>query len=168
MEEQQQPADHLDELRAERLAKLERLRAAGVDPYPVGVRVDDRLSDVVQRFDGRLEPGEGSGEHVRVAGRIVARRQFGKLVFLVLREGDADLQLLCTKSVLGDAGMTLVADLDLGDWLAAAGEVVRSKKGELSVQAAEVTLIGKSLRPLPDKWHGLRDTETRFRQREVD
>jgi lysyl-tRNA synthetase, class II len=160
--------DHLDELRAERLAKLERLRAAGIDPYPVGVRVDDRLIDVVARFQGRIEAGEGSGEAVRVAGRIVARREFGKLVFLVVREGDADLQLMCTKAVLGAAGMDLVAELDLGDWVAAAGEVVRSKKGELSVQASEVTLIGKALRPLPDKWHGLRDTETRFRQREVD
>ena len=167
------PADHdepahLDDLRAERLAKLERLRAAGIDPYPVGIQVNDTLAAVAQRFEGKLEAGEGSGERVDVAGRIVARRGFGKLAFLVLREGDAELQALCTKSSLGDQGMSLLDELDVGDWIAASGEVVRSKKGELSVQAETLTLIGKALRPLPDKWHGLKDTETRFRQREVD
>src|SRR3712207_2427473 len=145
--ERDDDAQHLDDLRAERLAKLERLRAAGIDPYPVGIEVNDRLADVAQRFADKLEAGEGSGEHVDVAGRIVARRGFGKLAFLVLREGDVDLQALCTKGGLGDAGMALLDDLDVGDWVAVSGEVIRSKKGELSVQADTLTLIGKSLRP---------------------
>ena len=167
MADEQAPAGHLDDLRAERLAKLERLRAAGIDPYPVGVKVSDSLAAVAARFDGRLDAGEGSGETVSVAGRLVARRGFGKLVFLVLREGDTDLQAMCNLPALGDS-RTLLDLLDLGDWVKAEGEVVRSKKGELSVMVSGLTLIGKSLRPLPDKWHGLKDTETRFRQREVD
>jgi lysyl-tRNA synthetase class 2 len=95
-------------------------------------------------------------------------RGHGKLFFLVLREGDVDLQMIARLDVLGEDGMAVVADLDLGDWLAVAGEVVRSRRGELSVEAHKVTLLGKALRPLPDKWHGVRDLETRFRQRYVD
>jgi lysyl-tRNA synthetase, class II len=164
------PDEHtrLDEIIAERLAKVERLRADGVDPYPVGVRVTHSLADVAADWADRLEAGEESDHHVAVGGRLVMRRGHGKLVFLVLREGDTDLQVMAQLDVLGDAGMAAVADLDTGDWVAATGPVIRTKRGELSVKAASVTLIGKSLRPLPDKWHGLRDTETRFRQRYVD
>jgi lysyl-tRNA synthetase class 2 len=99
---------------------------------------------------------------------LVLRRGHGKLVFLVLREFDAELQIMAQVDVVGADGMARIADLDVGDWLAAEGVVIRTKRGELSVKADAVLLIGKSLRPLPDKWHGLRDTETRFRQREVD
>jgi lysyl-tRNA synthetase class 2 len=157
-----------DELLAERRAKLQRLRDAGIDPYPVGVRVTDALADVNAAWDQRLEAGEESQHSVAVGGRLVARRGHGKLVFLVLREGDAELQAMAQIDVLGAEAMARVADLDVGDWVAVTGMVVRTRRGELSVKADEVTLIGKSLRPLPDKWHGLRDTETRFRRREVD
>jgi len=158
----------LDELIDERRAKARDLRARGIDPYPVGVRVDRSLAQVRAAWDDRLEPGEGSGEQVRVAGRLVGRRGHGGLAFLVLREGDTDLQVLAQLDRLGEPAMGLVAELDLGDWVAVAGEVARSRRGELSVAADGVTLIGKSLRPLPDTWHGVRDVETRFRQREVD
>ncbi|MBA2529985.1 MAG: lysine--tRNA ligase [Euzebyales bacterium] len=159
---------HLDELLGERRAKLDRLRAEGVDPYPVGVRVGDSLAAVSERYADRLEAGASSGEQVTVAGRLVARRGHGKLAFCVLREADTDLQVMAAVDTLGVEGMARVADLDLGDWVAVSGEVIRTRRGELSVEARELTLIGKSLRPLPDKWHGLRDTETRFRQRHVD
>ncbi len=157
-----------DEGLAERRSKLARLRRDGVDPYPVGVRVSDSLAAVAERFAGRLQAGEDSGERVRVAGRLVLRRGHGRLAFLVLREADAELQVMAQSHVLGDDGMARVADLDVGDWVAAAGPVVRTRRGELSVSATEVTLLGKALRPLPDKWHGLRDVETRYRQRHVD
>ena len=158
----------LDDLVEERRAKVERLRAEGIDPYPVGVRVTHALADVVSAFADRLDAAEESDTQVTVAGRLVLRRGHGKLVFLVLREFDTELQVMAQVDVLGADAMARIADLDVGDWLAAAGVVVRTKRGELSVKADAVTLIGKSLRPLPDKWHGLRDTETRFRQREVD
>ena len=157
-----------DDLLAERRAKLRRLRDAGIDPYPVGVRVGDALADVNTAWAQRLEAGEESEYQVAVGGRLVARRGHGKLIFLVLREADAELQAMAQSDVLGDPAMARVADLDVGDWVAVTGRVVRTRRGELSVKADEVTLIGKSLRPLPDKWHGLRDTETRFRRREVD
>jgi lysyl-tRNA synthetase, class II len=105
---------------------------------------------------------------VTVAGRLVAKREMGKLRFLVLREDGVDLQLFCPVKALDDASRDLLDHLDVGDWVGATGEVMASKKGELSVKPATLTLLGKGLRPLPDKWHGLTDTEARFRQREVD
>ena len=160
-----------DDILAERRAKLERLRAEGIDPYPVGVRVTTSLARWPRAFADRLEAGEESDEHVvSVGGRLVMRRGHGKLVFLVLREarhrpaGDGAARRRWATDAMAD-----VAELDVGDWVAAAGpSSMRTKRGELSVKAESVTLIGKSLRPLPDKWHGLRDIETRFRQREVD
>jgi lysyl-tRNA synthetase class 2 len=166
--QEQEERSRLDALVAERREKVARLRAQGVDPYPVGVRVTHALAAVRAAWEGKLEPGESSGARVAVGGRLVARRGHGRLAFLVLREDDADLQAMAALDVLGAEGMARVADLDEGDWVAVEGEVVRSRRGELSVQADRVTLIGKGLRPLPDTWHGLRDVDTRFRQREVD
>ncbi|MDP8970044.1 MAG: lysine--tRNA ligase [Actinomycetota bacterium] len=163
-----QETGRLEEMVAERRAKLELLRAGGVDPYPVGVRVTHSLAELRERFQDLLDPGQSSGLRVSVGGRLVSRRGHGRLVFLVLREHDTDLQVMAQLDVLGAEGMALVAELDLGDWLAAEGEVVRTRRGELSVQTQRVTLIGKSLRPMPDKWHGVRDLETRWRQRYVD
>ena len=168
MADHEQERSRLGDLIAERRAKAARLREGGVDPYPVGIRVSDTLAAVRQRWEDRLEPDEASGHQVTVAGRLVLRRGHGKLAFLVLREGDAELQAIAQRDLLGEEGMAAVADLDIGDWVAVSGEVVRSRRGELSVRAGEVTLIGKALRPLPDKWHGVRDLETRFRQRYVD
>jgi lysyl-tRNA synthetase, class II len=158
----------LDDLIAERRATLERWRDAGVDPYPVGMTVSHRLGEVAADWEGKLEAGEESGSTLTVGGRLVLRRGHGKLAFLVLREGDDELQLMCPADVLGPEGMAVVDELDTGDWVVATGQVVRSKRGELSVQATRVALAGKSLRPLPDKWHGVTDRETRYRQRYVD
>ena len=158
----------LDALMDERRAKLRALRDAGQDPYPVNVETDTSLATVIERWDGQIMAGEGSGQHVAVAGRLVARRGHGRLVFLVLAEGDAELQVMCQLAALGDDAMARVGDLDVGDWVAVHGEVVRSRRGELSVMADQVRLISKSLRPMPDRWHGLRDVETRYRQRYVD
>jgi lysyl-tRNA synthetase class 2 len=168
MSTDQDQGSRLDSLMGERREKLRALRERGDDPYPVDVHVDHALADVIGRWHDELEPGEGSDERVAVAGRLVARRGHGRLIFLVLAEGDADLQVMCNLKALGDDGMARVAELDIGDWVTARGEVVRSRRGELSVMAEQVELISKSLRPMPDKWHGLRDIETRFRQRYVD
>ena len=158
----------LDALIAERRAKLAALRERGVDPYPVKVDVTTSLGNLRRTWEGRIEAGEGSGEQAAVAGRLTARRGHGKLVFLDLSEGDDELQIMCQLAVLGEDGMAAVADLDVGDWVSARGEIVRSRRGELSVMAEQVRLISKSLRPMPNKWHGLRDVETRYRQRYVD
>ena len=95
-------------------------------------------------------------------------RDQGKLAFLVLRDATGELQLFCRVNVLGEEGFAAAKDLDLGDWVGATGIVLRSRRGELSVQPSEVTLLSKSLRPLPEKYHGLSDTETRYRQRYMD
>jgi lysyl-tRNA synthetase class 2 len=158
----------LDALMDERRAKLAALRERGIDPYPVEVDVTTSIGALLRAWEDRIAPGEGSGEHAAIAGRMVARRGHGKLVFLVLSEGDDEAQVMCQLAALGEDGMAAVADLDVGDWVSARGEIVRSRRGELSVMAQRVRLISKSLRPMPDKWHGLRDVETRYRQRYVD
>ena len=119
-------------------------------------------------FFADLEPGTETDEVVSVAGRLVARRDQGKAAFLVIRDGTGDLQLFCRQNVLGESAFDLATGLDLGDWIGATGSVMRTRRGELSVSPSEIVLLSKSLRPLPEKFHGLTDTETRYRQRYVD
>jgi lysyl-tRNA synthetase, class II len=157
----------LDEIVATRRAKVASLREAGVEPYPVTFAPTATLAEVRVRFDG-LEAGTETGEQVTVAGRIVGKREMGKLTFLVIREDGTDLQLFCPRKALDEDSRQLLAYLDVGDWVGGDGEVLVSKTGELSVRPERLTLLGKGLRPLPDKWHGLSDTEARFRQRELD
>jgi lysyl-tRNA synthetase, class II len=157
----------LDEIVAARRAKIDQLRERGVEPYAFSFRPTATLAEVVDRYPD-LEPGQETGDQVTVAGRIVARRAMGRLHFLVLQEADAQLQLFVPIKAVDEASRDLLDLLDVGDWLGATGEVLATKTGELSVKPATLTLLGKGLRPLPDKWHGLTDTEARFRQREVD
>jgi lysyl-tRNA synthetase, class II len=147
--------------------KLAGLRAAGVDPYPVGFRGSHTLAEVRRGWDG-LAAGEESGDVVRVAGRIVLKRVMGRLAFWTLRHDGEELQIMLVVGALGEDQFRLVVDLDVGDLVGVEGPVVRTRKGELSVKATEVFLLGKALRPLPDKWHGLADVEIRSRQRELD
>jgi len=157
----------LAEIMAGRREKVAELRAAGVEPYAVRFAPTHTLAAVRAGYP-ELEPQTDTGELVTVAGRIVAKRELGRLWFLVLREDGVDLQLFCPRGALDEASRTLIGLLDVGDWIGADGEVVATKTGELSVKPATLTLLGKGLRPLPDKWHGLSDTEVRFRQRELD
>ena len=103
-----------------------------------------------------------------VAGRIMLKRDTGKLVFVTIAERGAEVQLFVSKAVIGDEGFAAVKALDRGDWVGAHGTVMTTRAGELSVKVDRVELLAKSLRPLPDKWHGLSDPDTRFRQRYVD
>jgi len=155
-------------LTARRVEKLAALRAAGVDPYPVGAFTPDaRAADLHVEYDG-LAPAASTGRAVRVAGRLVGRRDFGKLSFGVLQDGTGRIQLFVEEQTLGEEGMGRFRELDVGDWIGVRGEVITTKRGELSVRVAEVTLLAKSLRPLPEKWHGLQDVEERHRRRYVD
>jgi lysyl-tRNA synthetase class 2 len=147
--------------------KLAKLRAAGVDAYPVGFTRTHTLAEVADGWK-HLKAGEESGDVVRVAGRIVLKRSMGKLAFWTLRQGDDELQAMLTVQSLGKETFELMVDLDAGDWVGVEGPVVRTRRGELSVKASEVVLLAKSLRPLPDKWRGLTDVEVRSRQRELD
>lgn len=150
-----------------RRAKLDALRGAGVEPFVNGFAVDARSASLADLY-ADLEPGSETADVVTIAGRLVAKRDQGKMAFLVLRDATGDIQLFCRINVLGENGFESAKDLDLGDWVGATGTVLRSRRGELSVQPTELTLLSKSLSPLPEKYHGLTDTETRYRQRYVD
>ncbi len=156
----------LDE-RAARLAKVERLRTAGVEPYPVRFDRDTSIGEVRAAHVG-LEPGTETDERVRVAGRLLLIRRQGKLIFGDLRDGSGRIQLFVSRAVIGEEAFAAVTDLDLGDWLGIEGTVMTTRKGELSINVDAAVLLAKALRPLPDKWHGLADVDVRFRQRYVD
>ncbi len=115
-----------------------------------------------------LEPGTETTDRVTVAGRLMLQRSFGKLQFGSLQDMTGSIQLFVERSTAGDEQADQFAQLDLGDWVGAAGVVMTTKKGELSVKLDDLTLLQKALRPLPDKWHGLADVETRSRQRYLD
>lgn len=162
---------------AERRAKLERLREAGIEPYPHDFADAERI-DAVRRTHGfgpadsdaepALEPGTETGVSHRVAGRIMARRGHGKAAFIDLRDGSDQIQLHARRDRLGEAAFALLDDLDLGDFLGVEGEAFVTKRGELSLALDRWQLLAKSLRPPPDKFHGLEDVETRYRRRELD
>jgi lysyl-tRNA synthetase class 2 len=153
--------------RARRLAKLDALRATGVDPYPVRFDRDHTTAELHDEYDA-LEAGAETGDVVRVAGRLLLIRRQGKLIFATMRDGTGTVQLFVSREVIGDEEHAAFDDLDLGDWVGVEGTTMKTKKGELSVKVTGFTLLAKALRPLPDKWHGLADIDTRFRQRYVD
>jgi lysyl-tRNA synthetase, class II len=153
-------------LTAARLAKVEAMRAAGEEPYPVRFERTHSAGEVRGRW-GELAAGTATGERVTVAGRLINTRHVGGLAFGVLRDHTGDIQLFVEASTLGDR-FAAFDDLDGGDWVGAIGEVVTTKRGELSVKVEQFSLLAKGLRPLPEKWHGLQDVEKRHRQRYVD
>ena len=154
-------------LTAARLEKLEAIRASGRDPYPVGFERDHTAADIRDRH-GELEPGASTGDVVTVAGRIMLHRSFGKLVFLTIEDHPGRIQLFVSPADLEQGLFALIESSDVGDWVGATGEVITTKKGELSVRVESFAPLAKGLRPLPDKWHGLSDIEMRSRNRHVD
>jgi lysyl-tRNA synthetase, class II len=155
------------ELLAERRGKLERLREAGIEPFPHSFPGRREIAAVRAEHEG-LKPGAESGDRVRVAGRIAARRGHGKAGFLDLRDGSGQIQLHSRADVLGEESHERLVGLDLGDFVGVEGDVFATKRGELSVRVEDWTLLGKSLRPLPDVYYGLEDVELRHRHRELD
>ena len=154
-------------LTARRLEKVEDLRRDGVDPYPVGYSRDKLATDLHDRY-GDLEPGTGTGDIVEVAGRLMNLRRLGKLIFAVLQDVSGRIQLFVDIASLGDESFAAFESFDSGDWVWARGEVITTRRGELSIRVADHALLAKGLRPLPEKWHGLQDKERRYRQRELD
>ena len=152
---------------AVRRAKREALIAAGRDPYGHAFAYSHHLADLAAQYEG-LEDGASTSDEVKVAGRIMAKRDQGKLAFLELRDSSGDMQLFCRINALGEDAFAELKDLDVGDWIGVEGTMMRTKRGQLSVSVASFELLSKSLRPLPEKFHGLADKETRYRQRYVD
>jgi lysyl-tRNA synthetase class 2 len=148
--------------------KLDRLQAAGVEGYPVSVR-RSVTNAALRQAHPDLAPDTATGEQVSVAGRVVLKRDGGKLCFATLRDGTGDLQVMLSLDKLGEERLEdWKRDIDLGDHVSVDGEVISSRRGELSVLAGSWTLASKALRPLPEKWKGLVDEESRVRRRYVD
>jgi lysyl-tRNA synthetase class 2 len=167
-DEDPHPPDTPQDVLTVRRQKLDALRSKGVEPYALSFPKDADAADVLAEFDS-LEVGAETTERRSVAGRLVMYRSHGKLAFAVIRDRTGDLQLFLTADALGaDRLAELDEELDLGDVVGASGPVVKTKKGEVSVKADRVVLLAKSLRPMPEKWHGLRDAEARHRQRYLD
>src|SRR4051794_32361247 len=160
-------ASEHSELLAARRRKLEGLREAGIDPFPHAYADVTPIATAKQPHEG-LEPGEETAHRVRVAGRLHARRGQGKMAFLDLDDRSGRIQLQARRDVLGEAAFERLVNLDLGDLLGAEGTIFKTRRGELSVAVTDWTLLAKSLRPPPEKHHGLSDTETRLRHRELD
>ena len=154
-------------LLAERRAKLERLRGAGIDPFPHTYPGRVEIA-AVRTAHGGLRPGEETEASYRIAGRIAARRGHGKAAFLDLADGSGQIQLHSRADILGDQKHEQLVGLDLGDIVGASGTAFATRRGELSLRLSGWTLLAKSLRPPPEKFHGLADVETRYRRRELD
>jgi lysyl-tRNA synthetase, class II len=154
-------------LLAERRAKLERLREAGFDPFPHTFAGRTEIAAVRAENDG-LEAGEETDRSYRVAGRIMGRRGMGKAAFIDLRDGSGQIQLQSRLDVLGEDMHQLLVSMDLGDHIGVDGTAFMSRRGELTLRVDSWEPLAKSLRPLPDKYHGLTDVEARYRHRELD
>jgi len=156
---------HGDPLVAARIDKHRAAATAGGYPY----RFDrtDLAAELHDRYS-ELEPGAETGVETTVAGRLMNVRDMGRLAFGVLQDVSGRIQLFVSKAVLGDEAFEAFLSLDAGDWIGASGEIIATRKGELSVRIASFVLLSKALRPLPDKWHGLKNVEERSRRRYVD
>jgi lysyl-tRNA synthetase class 2 len=171
--EDEQPATQAEDVESletaaltkERLAKYQAIMEGGGFPY--SFERTDTSADLATRFPD-LEPGATTDEVVTIAGRLQTTREMGKLIFAPVVDGTGALQLFVDKRTLGDDSFAAFRDLDAGDWIGATGEVIVTKRGELSIRISEFELLQKSLRPMPDKWHGLKDIEQRSRRRYLD
>ena len=155
--------------RQQRLKKLDTLKGMGVAPYGTRFEVKNRAGDLI-RCHGDKPKATLEQEQVActLAGRIVGLRRFGKAAFAVLQDGADRLQVYLKKDNLGEQAYKVCEELDLGDWIGVSGVLFRTKTDEFTVDVKQLTFLSKALRPLPEKWHGLTDVETRYRQRYVD
>lgn len=161
-------------LELDRLRKIDELRQQGVDPFPARVSRTHEIDRAIGLYT-ELDSASGGGQDadqprtdaVHVAGRVMARRGMGKMSFLDVRDGTGQIQVQARADVLGD-DFELLSLLDIGDFVSVSGPVIRTRRGQISVEAQSFSIISKSMRPLPEKWHGLQDAETRVRQRYLD
>ena len=152
-----------------RREKLDRIVNLGYDAFPTKAAVDITVEELVAKFGAKNHDElEAEKPRVKIAGRIMTIREFGKTSFLVLSERLGRVQVYCRKDTLPEREWDLYKNLDAGDWISAEGFVFRTKTNELSVKAEHIDFLVKALRPLPSKWHGLTDVEQRYRQRYVD
>jgi lysyl-tRNA synthetase class 2 len=165
----------IDSINEQRKQKLERLRARGIEPYPHHYRHSHTTRQAIAQLEEQEKLSQDKtkvsghdAEPVSLAGRIIAMRKMGKASFLDIRDGEGKIQLLIHNANFSEANQELFKDLDIGDIIGVKGTLLRTRTGEPTLTVADFTLLSKSLQPLPEKWHGLSDTETRYRQRYVD
>jgi len=160
--------EDVNELIQERIKKLNRLIDFGIDPYGGPFDIEDRVSGIISKFEDISKEELGKkNEKCVIAGRIVAYRDFGKAAFAHIQDATGRIQIYLRKDILGEI-YNILKDIDIGDIVGIKGHLFRTKTNELTILVREFVLLCKSLRPLPEKWHGLRDVETRYRQRYVD
>ena len=152
-----------DEFVRDRLEKVQRLRAAGINPYARGFQ-PSHSTEAAKALLGDAE----RTEPVSLAGRLMVKRVQGGLVFADLQDGRGRIQVMASRNILGEEQFARFADLDLGDIIGVTGPIFRTKRGEITLEVHSFRLLTKALRPLPEKWHGLKDVEIRYRQRYVD
>jgi lysyl-tRNA synthetase class 2 len=153
----------------QRRQKARELRDAGVQLYPNDFRVQDHLADIREHYGEWSEEDLAQEQKILIcAGRIMSMRSFGRASFMHIKDATGKLQVYVQRDVIGQDEYRVFKKMDIGDFVGVTGTVFRTHQGELTLQAQEVRLLSKSLRPLPEKWHGLRDVETRYRQRYVD
>jgi lysyl-tRNA synthetase class 2 len=157
----------LEAEKARRLARIGAMRDGGTEPYPYRFDRSHTLAEI-RAEHGHLEAGAETESAVAVAGRVMLSRDQGKLIFITLQDRTDTVQLFVSRSVVGEESFDEINALDLGDWVGVRGTVMTTRKGELSVKVSTCALLAKAVRPLPDKWHGISDTDTRYRQRYAD
>lgn len=151
-----------------RRAKREALLAEGKNPYGhAAFEYSHHIADLDEKY-AELADGENTEDAVSIAGRVMAKRVQGKIIFFELQDATGRIQLFCRINALGEDAFAEMKDLDLGDWIGAHGLMMRTRRGQLSVAVDSFQLLSKALRPLPEKFHGLNDKEIRYRQRYVD
>ena len=169
-----QSKSNLEEIRATRIEKIAQIKDLGLNPYSYKWEITHHAQELQEKY-AELANGEEVADEVAIAGRIMTRRVFGKLAFFELQDETGKIQLYLDKKRINNTMTDLVGAFnylkklsDAGDILGVKGTLKRTEKGELSVYVSEFAILTKSLLPLPDKWHGLTDTEKRYRQRYVE
>ena len=147
--------------------KRQALIDAGVNPYGHAFSPSDTIKELLEKY-AKLEDGEITDDEVSVAGRLMAKRGQGKVAFMELKDSSAKCQIFVRINNLGEEKFYAMKDLDVGDWISVSGKMMKTKRGEVSICVDDFELMSKSLRPLPEKFHGLTDKETRYRERYVD
>jgi len=160
-------ANRKERLTEQRLAKLSRIRSRNIDPYPHRYRRTHTTREAAALFEERGD-SEPESIEVSVAGRIVAQRSMGKATFLDLRDGSGKIQAYFRRDLIGEEKYRYLNDFDIGDIIGASGKRLRTRSGEITVEASGFVILSKSLQTLPEKWHGLADVEKRYRQRYLD
>ena len=160
--------ERLQELRRQRLLKLQEVKDLNVNPYPYSYTVTNYVQDLVQKHASLLPGQENRDVEVSLAGRLSALREHGKSKFGNLQDSSGKIQIYLRQDIVGEENFNFFKKLDIGDILGVKGGVFRTHTGELTILVREFKLLTKSLRPLPEKWHGLTDVEQRYRQRYLD